>query len=268
MSAYDEIRRRLTRREASFEPCLPRPAKEPPVGPEWIHEIKHDGFRILLRRQGPRVRLVSRNARDLTYRFPTIASAVATLPIASCLIDGEAIVCDDNGLSVFDLIRNHRHGGAAMLCAFDVLELNGQDLRDRPLEERKAALEMLLRPSHPGIAYNRHFDVEGWIVFHQACKLGCEGIVSKRLGSLYRSGRSSDWIKVKNPATPAVKREAERTGAPWANGRADAPPLLAAVARRREKPRVNSPRRGVLMPKIEPIDASDARTWRLAPPST
>ena len=110
------------------------------------------------------------------------------------MIDGEAIVCDDNGLPVFDLIRNYRYGSSATLCAFDVLELNGQDLRDRPLEERKAALKMLHRPSHPGIAYNRHFDVEGSIVFYHACKLGCEGIVSKRLGSLYRSGRS-DWIR-------------------------------------------------------------------------
>ena len=103
MSAFDEIRQRLTRREAAFEPCLPRPAKEPPVGPEWIHEIKHDGFRILVRRQGPRVRLVSRNGRNLTYRFPLIAAAVSALASDSCVIDGEAIVCDDNGLSVFDL---------------------------------------------------------------------------------------------------------------------------------------------------------------------
>jgi ATP-dependent DNA ligase len=150
MSAYDEIRRRLTRREAAFEPCLPRAAKGPPVGPEWIHEIRHDGFRILVRRQGRRVRLVSRKAGDLTYRFPLISAAVSSLASDSWVIDGEAIVCNDNGLPVFDLIRNYRYGSSATLCAFDVLELNGQDLRDRALEERKAALKMLLRPSHPG----------------------------------------------------------------------------------------------------------------------
>ena len=194
MSAYDEIRRRLTRREAAFEPCLPRAAKGPPVGPEWIHEIRHDGFRILVRRQVRRVRLVSRKAGDLTYRFPLISAAVSSLATDSWVIDGEAIVCNDNGLPVFDLIRNYRYGSSATLCAFDVLELNGQDLRDRALEERKAALKMLRRPS---------------IVFHHACKLGCEGIVCKRLGSLYRSGRPSDWIIVKNPAAPAVKRETE-----------------------------------------------------------
>jgi bifunctional non-homologous end joining protein LigD len=125
------------------------------------------------------------------------------------VIDGEAVVCDDKGLSVFDLIRNYRHGSSATLCAFDILELNGQDLRDRPLEERKAVVKMLLRKPHPSIAFNRFFDVEGSIVFHHTCKLGCEGIVSKRLGSAYRSGRSKHWLKVKNPNAPAVKREAE-----------------------------------------------------------
>ena len=207
MSAFSELRRRLNGR-VSVEPCLPQTAKEPPAGAAWIYEIKQDGFRVMARRESQRVRLISRKGRDLTYRLPAMAAAVATLPIASCLIDGEAIVCDDNGLSVFDLIRNYRHGSAATLRAFDLLELNGQDMRNRPLEERKAALEMLLRRSHPGIAYDRHFDIEGSIAFHHACKLGCEGIVSKRLGSPYRTSRSADWIKVKNPAAPAVKREA------------------------------------------------------------
>jgi bifunctional non-homologous end joining protein LigD len=108
MSAYHEIRRRLTRREAAFEPCLPRPANGPPVGPEWIHEIKHDGFRVLARRQGPRVRLVSRNARDLTYRFPLIAAAISSLASDSCVIDGEAIVCD---VGLYSSEGRHRRKG-------------------------------------------------------------------------------------------------------------------------------------------------------------
>ena len=121
--------------------------------------------------------------------------AIKALPARSCIVDCEAIVCNDDGLSVFDLIRYRRKDHLVSLCAFDLLELNGQDLRDQPLEERKAALKMLLRRSHPGIAYNRHFDVEGSIVFYHACKLGCEGIVSKRLGSPYRAGRSAHWLK-------------------------------------------------------------------------
>ena len=102
-----------------------------------------------------------------------------------------------------------RNGPRATLCAFDLIEIDGEDLRWKPIEDRKAALKSLLSRSHPGIAFNKHFDVEGAVVFHHACKLGCEGIVSKRLGSPYRFGRSSDWLKVKNPGAPAVKRQAE-----------------------------------------------------------
>jgi bifunctional non-homologous end joining protein LigD len=193
----------------NIEPCLPRPAKAPPTGPDWIHEIKHDGFRILARRDGPKVRLISRNGHDLTYRFPLAAAAVAALQVYSCSIDGEAIVCDGKGLAVFQFIRNYRRGNIATICAFDLIEIDGRDMRQQPIEERKHVLKWLLTKSHPGITYNRHFDVEGAIVFHHACKLGCEGIVSKRIGSPYRAGRSADWIKVKNPAAPAVKREAE-----------------------------------------------------------
>jgi hypothetical protein len=91
-----------------------------------------------------------------------------------------------------------------------------EDLRWRPIEDRKGLLKKLIDNKHPGISFNKHFDVEGSVLFHYACKLGCEGIVSKWLGSPYRFGRSNDWIEVKNPAAPAVKRK--RTGAPWANG--------------------------------------------------
>ena len=193
----------------NIEPCLPRLAKAPPTGPDWIHELKHDGFRILARRDGPKVRLISPNGRDLTYRFPLAAAAVAALPVYSCSIDGEAIVCDGKGLAVFQFIRNYRRGNIATICAFDLIEIDGRDMRQQPIEERKHVLKWLLTKSHPAITYNRHFDVEGAIVFHHACKLGCEGIVSKRIGSPYRAGRSADWIKVKNPTSPAVKREAE-----------------------------------------------------------
>ena len=203
------FRPRIRRPSGYIEPCLPQAAKAPATGPDWIHEIKHDGFRILARRDGPKVRLISRNRHDLTYRFPLAAAAVAALPVRSCSIDGEAIVCDGKGLAVFQFIRNYRRGNIATICAFDLIEIDGRDMRQQPIEERKHVLKWLLTKSHPGITYNRHFDVEGAIVFHHACKLGCEGIVSKRIGSPYRAGRSADWIKVKNPAAPAVKREAE-----------------------------------------------------------
>jgi ATP-dependent DNA ligase len=192
-----------------IEPCLPSPAKAPASGPGWIHEIKHDGFRIMARRGGAGVRLFSRNGHDFTSRFPLLAAAVTALPAHSFLIDGEAIVTDDDGLAVFDLIRRQRHGDAAVLCAFDLIELEGEDLRHSPIEHRKQKLSRLVRTPHPGTVLNEHYDGDGEIVFKYACKLGCEGVVSKRIGSSYRSGRSPHWVKVKNPKAPAVKREAE-----------------------------------------------------------
>jgi bifunctional non-homologous end joining protein LigD len=192
-----------------IEPCLPSPAKAPPSGPGWLHEIKHDGFRILARRDGAGVRLITRAGNDFSSRFPFIAMAVGKLPVRSCFIDGEAIVCDDNGLAVFDLIRRHGAIATAVHCAFDLLELDGKDLRRQPIEERKRLLAKLLRGSHLSIVLNETFEEDGGIVFRGAGKLGCEGIVSKRLGSPYRSGRSAHWVKVKNPKAPAVKREAE-----------------------------------------------------------
>ena len=192
-----------------IEPCLPSPAKAPPSGPGWLHEIKHDGFRILARRGPAGVRLITRNGNDFTSRFPFIEMAVKSLPVRSCLIDGEAIVCDKDSLAVFELIRGHRTVAGAVHCAFDLLEVNGQDIRNYPIEKRKNALAELLRDAHSSIVLNEHFTEDGEIVFREACKLGCEGIVSKRLGSPYRSGRSAHWLKVKNPKAPAVTREAK-----------------------------------------------------------
>ena len=192
-----------------IEPCLPSPAKAPPSGPGWLHVIKHDGFRILGRRDGAGVRLITRNGNDFTSRFPLAVDAITRLPAHSFLLDGEAIVTNERGLAVFDLIRRHRHGKDALLIVFDLIELEGEDLRRTPIEQRKLKLAKLVRGPHPGIVLNEVFQGDGDILFAHACKLGCEGIVSKRLGSPYRSGRSQHWVKVKNPKAPAVKREAE-----------------------------------------------------------
>ena len=95
----------LRHRHLTLEPCLPRPAKEPPAGPGWIHEIKHDGFRILARRDKGRIRMFTRNGYDFSAPFPKIAAAVESLPVRSCVVDGEAIVVDERGLSVFNALR-------------------------------------------------------------------------------------------------------------------------------------------------------------------
>jgi bifunctional non-homologous end joining protein LigD len=205
-TAFQELQRRV-KRSTSFEPCLPRPGKEPPAGPGWIHEIKHDGFRIIALKNGDKVRLVSRNGHDFTSRYTLIVDAIRRLPEASCVIDGEAIVVNQNGLSVFDLLRYRRHDHAATLCAFDLIEVGGQDLRRQPIEERKQLLEKLLQKTHHGTVVNDTFEDEGSVIFQHACALGCEGIVSKRLGSVYRMGRTEAWVKTKNPDSAAVQRE-------------------------------------------------------------
>jgi bifunctional non-homologous end joining protein LigD len=159
--------------------------------------------------EGSRVRLYSRPGNGLTWRFPLIVDALARLRSRSCIIDGEAVACDDNGVASFDLIRHHRANDRIFLYAFDLIELNGDDLRHDPLEGRKATLEVMLAKAGPGIRFNEHIEGDGPTVFAHACKMGLEGIVSKRKDSAYRSGRAPDWLKMKHPDAPAVKREAE-----------------------------------------------------------
>jgi ATP-dependent DNA ligase len=175
----------------------------------WIHEIKHDGFRMMVRRDAAGVRLLTRNGIDWTTRFPLIAEAATVLRVKCFLIDGEAVCCDGEGMPVFDRLRYRRDDRHVFLYAFDLLQLDSRDLRRDPIEDRKAELAKLLRRAKPGLQLNEHISEPGDIVFRHACKLGLEGIVSKRLGSPYRSGRSNDWLKSKNPNAPAVKREAE-----------------------------------------------------------
>jgi bifunctional non-homologous end joining protein LigD len=190
-------------------PCLPTKAPHPPTGEAWLHEIKHDGFRVIARKDGTRVRLYSRPGNDLTQRFPLIVEALVGLHSHSCILDGEAVACDDKGMPCFDRLRRRRHDEAVFLYAFDLIEFNGDDLRREPLEVRKATLASVLAKAAPGLRLNEHIEADGPTVFAHACKMGLEGIVSKRKASSYRSGRSPDWLKSKNPACAAVQREAE-----------------------------------------------------------
>ena len=119
-------------------------APKPPSGALWLHEIKHDGFRVIARKDGARVRLYSRPGNDLTDRFSLIVEALAGLRSRSCIIDGEAVACDERGIAAFDLIRYRRNDGCVFLYAFDLIELNGDDLRRDPLVVRKATLASVL----------------------------------------------------------------------------------------------------------------------------
>jgi bifunctional non-homologous end joining protein LigD len=186
-----------------------------PSGSEWLHEIKHDGFRLMACRAAVGIRLLTRNGNDFTARYPLIVEAVEALPVRSCVIDGEAVACNGDGLSIFEKLRWRHHDERVFMWSFDLLELDGQDLRREPIEVRKATLASVLRSCRAGLQFNQHLEHPGDIVFRHACKMGLEGIVSKRLGSRYVSGRSRDWLKFKNPSHPAVKREAEED---WGKG--------------------------------------------------
>jgi bifunctional non-homologous end joining protein LigD len=157
-------------------PCLPSPAPHPPSGELWLHEIKHDGFRCIARKVGKRVRLYSRPGNDLTERFPLIVEALSRLRSGSCIIDGEAVACGEAGVALFERIRYRHHDPTVFLYAFDLIELNGKDMRSVPLDMRKAKLASVLERTASGIRFNDHMaEVDGPTVFQHACKLGLEG---------------------------------------------------------------------------------------------
>ena len=193
-----------------IEPCLPTVSRSVPTGPQWAYEIKHDGFRFLAVRQRKQVRIYSRGGHDWSERLPAITEAMRAPPVRSVVLDGEGVICGTDGKSDFDRMRAcfSRNGAPeAFLYAFDVLELDGRDMRTEPWARRRAALEQLLAGADDGIRLCEHIeDVDGAVVFRQACVMGLEGIVAKRRDSRYRSGRCREWIKVKNPAHPAIER--------------------------------------------------------------
>jgi ATP-dependent DNA ligase len=150
-----------------------------------VHEIKHDGFRIIARKDGNCVWLYSRPGNNLTHRFPLIVEGLHGLRSRSCIIDGEAVCCDDKGMPSFNLLRYRRHDGSVFLYAFDLIELNGDDLRREPFEVRKATLASVVAKAAPGLRLNEHIEADGPTVFVHVCKMGLEGIVSKRKDSRY-----------------------------------------------------------------------------------
>jgi bifunctional non-homologous end joining protein LigD len=197
------------RQSGYIQPCIPTRATQPPIGPGWVHEIKHDGYRLQVRREGDTVRLFTRRGYDWSARYPSIAVTATLLRAKSFTLDGEAVVCGPDGVAVFDALHRRGTVSEAMLYAFDLLELDGEDLRALPLGDRKKRLARLVGRRRVGIVVSQHTDEDGAAIFLQACKLGLEGIVSKRLSAPYRSGPSRDWIKVKNPDSPAMIRARE-----------------------------------------------------------
>ena len=193
-------------------PCLPTTAPHPPSGEPWLHEIKHDGFRVIGRKTGKRVKLYSRPGNDLTRRFPLIVEALGRLGPRSCIIDGEAVACGDDGIALFERIRYRRFDSSVFMYAFDLIELNGDDLRREPLEWRKAALERPLARAGYGVQVNEHLEAEGPLVFEHACRMGLEGIVSKRKKLVVQLRALAGLDEGEEPEGAAVTRLAERDG--------------------------------------------------------
>jgi bifunctional non-homologous end joining protein LigD len=181
-----------------YEFSLPTKGDTVPTGPDWIHEIKYDGYRLLVIRDA-RVRLLSRSGLDWTKRFPWIAEAALQNRQTRFVIDGEAVVLGVDGIRDFDALHTGEHNHEVQLYAFDILALDGEDLRDMPLSMRKANLARLLarRPDGIFIAPFEQGEI-GPDLFRAACNIGLEGIVSKRSDRPYRAGRARDWVKVRN----------------------------------------------------------------------
>jgi bifunctional non-homologous end joining protein LigD len=186
-------------------PCLPTPSQKAPSGSAWVHEIKHDGYRLIARKDGNRVRLFTRRGYDWSGKYPRIVDSLLSLRVRSIIVDGEAVWAGKDGRSDFDKLHSNAHDHQVFLYAFDLLELNGEDYRQHSLEQRKAKLEKILARTQ-GMRFSEHLDGDGETIFEQACKLGLEGIVSKRRDFPYRSGRCKSWVKIKNPESAAVLR--------------------------------------------------------------
>jgi bifunctional non-homologous end joining protein LigD len=180
-----------------IQPCQPTLVGAPPAGPGWLHEMKHDGYRLLARKDANRVRLWTRYGTDFTGRLPAIADAVRSPHRRQRLIDGEVVVFRPDGHSDFAALRTRAGGEQAALVAFDLLSLDADDMRECPLEERREALARLVAVVD-GVRFSAALTTEGATVFAHACQLGLEGIVSKRVGSRYRSGPSRNWLKCLN----------------------------------------------------------------------
>ena len=189
--------------ERAYEPCLPTVATNVPTGPEWLHELKHDGFRLLIHRDGDVVRLFTRRGYEWTHRFPRVIDQARRLKPRAFVIDAEAVFCGDDGVPDFERLMSRRVDREVFAYGFDLLALDGEDLRPRaagaaPRQARRACLAR----STDGIVLSEHMDGElGAVMFKHACRMGLEGIVSKRRDRPYVAGRSTTWLKIKNPAS-------------------------------------------------------------------
>ncbi len=181
-----------------IEPQLCKSVTRPPPGGGWAHEVKFDGYRLQIRVKDGKAIIRTRKGLDWTKKFAAIGKAAEGMP--DCILDGEAVALDADGQPNFPALQAALSGGRSedlIYFAFDLLFLDGRDLRGLPLKERKAKLQALLGADEPRLRYVEHFETSGDAVWQSACRLELEGIVSKRLDAPYRSGRGEAWMKAK-----------------------------------------------------------------------
>ena len=192
---------------STFEFCLPTRSTSVPDTPDWLHEVKYDGYRLRLERDGMRVRLITKGGYNWADRYPWIVEAALKNRHKQFVIDGEAVVLGVDGVADFNALHSRRHDDEVQLYAFDILALDGDDLRELPLSMRKTNLARLLarRPDGIFVAPFEQGEI-GPELFRAACDMGLEGLVSKRRDRPYQAGRSKHWLKVKNRTHPAMER--------------------------------------------------------------
>lgn len=197
------------RQPAGFiKPCVAVLKRTVPAGEGWTHELKWDGYRIIARRVGEDVQLWSRTGTNWTATLPRIAAALRKLRVKSVAIDGEAVALREDGYADFHALLTKRGRADALLMAFDLLELNGEDLRKLPLRERRARLQRLLAKAGDALVLSAAFD-DGAALLRRACEMNFEGIVSKRVEAPYVAGPFDGWRKVK---CPDYQRSRESSG--------------------------------------------------------
>jgi bifunctional non-homologous end joining protein LigD len=191
---------------SQLEYCKPISRNVVPTGPDWIHEVKYDGYRGRIIRDGKDVKLLSRSGLDWTWRFPWIVETALKIRQTRFLVDGEICVLDVQGISDFNALHSNRHNEEAQLYAFDLLALDGDDLRDLPLVDRKSRLAKLLHRRPEGIFVAPFEQGEiGPSLVDAACRMNLKGLVSKHRERPYRP-RTCGWVKVKNRKHPAFSR--------------------------------------------------------------
>ncbi|OWV71158.1 ATP-dependent DNA ligase [Rhizobium sp. R339] len=186
------------------EPCLALLKKVPPKGPDWLFEVKWDGYRLAIHIEPKRVRIITRGGHDWTHRFPTIAEAARALGVGTAILDGEAVVLDKQGRSDFGALQRSLGGRGgkrtsteSVFLAFDLLYFDGHDLTRTELSVRRALLEDFLDGATGAIQLSEEVYGDGAELLANACSMGLEGIIAKHQDQPYRSGRTGDWLKIK-----------------------------------------------------------------------